>query len=129
MVKSNLPFPHEFVNAYLGLVAEYLPGETTLNQIRILQYIGWQSALIEGQTFHSDICQALGMSASTVTRAIGSFIEVGILTEKVDPNDGRRRCVMMSTNYPARGTLDVKVIAMARRYFRGRQDGAAGHAE
>ena len=79
-------FPHEFVQEYLGLIAQYIPGETTLNQMRILQHIALRSAGDKGPACNTEICNVLGMSAATVTRAIASFIEAGIISEEEDPN-------------------------------------------
>ncbi len=115
MVQQTDKFPHDFVQAYLGLVSHYIPGETTLNQIRILQYIALRSAGEEGHPCNTEICKTLGMSAATVTRAISSFIEAGIISEEDDPKDGRRRFIIISDDY--RGDLDYKVIALAKQYF------------
>jgi DNA-binding MarR family transcriptional regulator len=117
MAQHMNKFPHDFVQEYLGLVSQYFPGDTTLNQIRILQHIGLRSANDGGHACNTEICEALEMSAATVTRAVTSFIEAGIISEEADPQDGRRRYVMMNQSYPLQGTLNQKVIALARQYF------------
>ena len=117
MVQQTDKFPHDFVQTYLGLIAQYIPGETTLNQLRILQYIALRSAGEEGHPNNTEICKALGMSATTVTRAISSFIEAGVISEEEDPQDGRKRFITINDGY--RGDLDHKVIALAKQYFKG----------
>ena len=110
-------YPHDFLQRYLGLMAQHIPGDTTLNQIRILQYIDLRSANDRGHACNTEICAALRMSAATVTRAISSFIEEGFISEEEDPQDGRRRFVMMNESYPLRGALNQNVIELARQYF------------
>lgn len=110
-------FPHEFVTEYLGLIAQHIPGDTTLNQIRILHYIDMRTAQQKGHTGHTEICAALDMPAATVTRAIASFIEAGIVREETDERDGRRRLVRVSQHHATGDTLDQQIIALARRYF------------
>ena len=117
MAQHMNKFPHDFVQEYLGLIAQFIPGETTLNQMRILQHIALRSAGDKHPVCNTDICNALGMSAATVTRAIASFIGAGIISEEEDPKDGRRRFIMVSDGY--RGDLDYKVIALAKKYFGG----------
>ena len=118
MVQQTNKFPHDFLREHLELISQYLPGETTLNQIRVLQYIALRSASDEGSAGNTEICKALGMSGATVTRAICYGIKAGIISEDEDPRDGRRRFVMMNDSCPWRGTLDQKIIELARGYFR-----------
>ena len=81
-------FPHEFIKEYFGLIAKHIPGETTLNQMRILHFIDMRTADGHGSVLHKEICESLQMSAATVTRAIAGFIRDGIVVEELDP--GRR---------------------------------------
>ncbi len=110
-------FPHEFVQEYLGLIAQYIPGETTLNQMRILQHIALCSATGKAPPCNTEICKALEMPAPTVTRAISSFIDAGIISEEEDPQDGRKRFITINNSY--QGNLDYKVMALAKQYFGG----------
>ena len=118
MSHQDSGFPHAFVTEYLGLIAQYIPGDTTLNQIRILHYIDMQTAQADGHTSHTDICVALRMSPATVSRAVTSFIEAGIIREDADELDGRRRLVRVCKDHAVGNTLDRKIIELARRYFR-----------
>ena len=117
MVQAIDKFPHEFLREYLELISQYIPGDMTLNQIRVLQYVAMRSDSDEGSACNTEISDALGMSAATVTRAISFGIKAGIVSEEEDPEDGRRRFVMMSDSYPKRGSLDRNVIELARGYF------------
>jgi len=110
-------FPHDYCKDYLALLAQHFPVDITLNQPRILQYIGLRSSRGEGHTSHKDICATLEMPPSTVTRAISAFIDSGVLQEVVDPEDGRRRLISVSRSYPTRGQLNEQVIELARKYF------------
>jgi len=111
-------FPHEFIIECLALIAQHVPGETTLNQLRILHYIDMRTAQPKGHTSHTEICTTLDMPAATVTRAVASFIEAGIVTEREDEWDARRRLVMVSEHWAQGNTLDQTIIELARRYFR-----------
>lgn len=117
MEHKTTVFPHEFVTEYLALIAQHVPGDTTLNQIRILHYIDMRTARQKGHTSHSEICAALDMPAATVTRAVASFIEAGIVREEVDDWDGRRRMVMVSQPHATGNTLDQQIIELAKRFF------------
>jgi len=109
----------EFVYRSLNVVAEFHSGETTLNQIRVAQYINWQSACLGHSTTHQDICAALDMSASTVTRAIGKFIDLGWVLEKTDPDDGRKRLNSTNLDNPEMdGTLDYRLLQLAAKTFK-----------
>jgi DNA-binding MarR family transcriptional regulator len=109
MSQPDTDFPHDFVTEYLGLIAQYIPGDTTLNQIRILHYIDMRTVQGAGYTSHTEICVALRMSAATVTRAIASFIEAGIIREDADELDGRRRLVRVSKDHVALAANPVEV--------------------
>ena len=108
----------EFIMECFKLIAEVHPGDITLNQIRIIQYIAFRSLQTGIGTMHKDICDALGLAPSTVTRAISGFVERGIITEQKDPEDGRKRFVLMNQSYPSRATLDTQLDELAKRFFR-----------
>jgi DNA-binding MarR family transcriptional regulator len=110
-------FPHEYVKAYLELIAGHFPGETTLNQLRILQYIGMRCSQGKGHTSHKEICEALGLTPSMVTRAVAAFMDAGVLREETDPADGRRRFVSLNPNRPGNGNLNAQVVTLAHQHF------------
>jgi DNA-binding MarR family transcriptional regulator len=117
MAQPENKFPHKFLKEFLELLADYIPGETTLNQIRIVQYIAFHSQANEGYVGNTEISKALKIPAATVTRAIATFIEAKIITEEIDPKDGRKRLIRMSKDYPRLGILDQEIMEIARRHF------------
>ena len=118
MIQSRARFPHDFVKDYLSLLGETIPGSTTLNQIRILHFIALKSDRGDGYTRHTEICQALDISPATVSRAVASYIDAGVLAETPDPADARKRCVSVNAEYFSPRSLERKVIALARQHFR-----------
>ncbi len=110
-----------FTMEYFRLLAEYLPGSTTLNHIRVLQFIGLSSVDGGIGTTHTEICENLALKPTTVTRAIGQFIEAGVIRKRTGFDDSRQRFLMMSLNYPGLGTLDEKVEELAKKHFRASQ--------
>ena len=58
----------EFAREFLELIAAYVPGQYTLNQIRILHYIHLCSDYRGRPATHGEICRALRLSAPTVSR-------------------------------------------------------------
>lgn len=116
MKQTAIARRRQYVKDCLTLISEYFPGNTTLNQIRIAQYIGMRSVGGKGHTSHSEICRDLGMSASTVTRAVAGFIESGLLKEEVDPADSRRRQVTLNACRHTRA-LPERIQELARSHF------------
>ena len=109
---------HTFVMEYFKLLAGYLPGDATLNQIRVLQYIGLHSLDDGSGTTHTDICQSLEMKPATVTRAVTRFLGAGLISETLSLEDERQRFIAMDLGFSRKGTLDKKVEALAKNYFR-----------
>ena len=107
---------HEFGFEYFRLLADVLPGETTLNQIRVAQYIGLRSAM-GSPPCNKEIAAALHLPTTTVSRALVMFLEAKILRDIEDPDDGRRRFLIMNKDFPGSGTLDRQVRALIARYF------------
>lgn len=60
---------------------------------------------------------ALNVSAATVSRAIASFIDAGIVREEADDRDTRRRQVRLTEQFVQDNTLDRQIIELARRHF------------
>lgn len=109
----------EFVYRSMNIVAEFYGGETTLNQIRVAQYVNWQSGVLDHPTTHQEICAALDMPPSTVTRAIAKFINLGWLIEKTDPDDGRKRINLINLDNPKMdGSLDYQLLQLAAEMFK-----------
>jgi DNA-binding MarR family transcriptional regulator len=109
----------KFVFQALNIIAGFHSGETTLNQLRVAQYINWQSGCLGKSPTHRDITEALGIPGPTVTRAIAKFIAIRWLVEKPDPADGRKRISTMNPLHPHKtGTLDWELLSLAARTFK-----------
>jgi DNA-binding MarR family transcriptional regulator len=103
----------------LSTMARHVAGDYTLNQIRVLQYAHMCWRYRSAPTTHADICRELQLPSATVSRAIGKFIEVGILREELDPADGRRRLVSGTGRLPGSNVdLDRELADFFSRYFR-----------
>jgi len=113
----------EFAREFLDLIAEYVPGSYTLNQIRILQYIYLCSDYRGRPATHGEICRALRLSAPTVSRAIALFLETGMIQEQPDPSDGRRRLLLgervSDSNRQQMSQRFSAMLARERRYRPG----------
>ena len=118
MNQHAAPFPHEFVKEYLSLLADTVPGSTTLNQIRILHYVAFKSGENAGYTSHTEICHVLDISPATVSRAVATYIDAGVLVETPDPVDARKRCVSVNAAYFSPRSLERKITDLAQQHFR-----------
>lgn len=118
MEKSEHKNQQLFTMEYFKILSDYLPGKTTLNQIRVIQFIGL-GCLDDGPgTTHSEICESLELNPTTVTRATGRFIQAGLIRHEIAPEDGRQRFLMMGSKYRGHGNLDENVKELAQKYFR-----------
>lgn len=109
----------DFVFQALNIIATFCTGETTLNQVRVAQYINWQSGCLGNSPTHREIIAALHIPGPTVTRAITKFIDLRWLVETPDPADGRRRISTINPNHPHRpGTLDWALLDLASEIFK-----------
>ena len=85
---------------YFEILAKLVPGDTTLNQLRVLGYIALRSGPRQSPACHKEICAALKMPRTTVDRAISIFLKMGIISEHVDLDDGRKRLSLVNKDYP-----------------------------
>jgi len=108
----------EFVYQSLNIISQYNAGDTTLNQMRVAQYISWQSDYLGHAATHQEICGALDIPAPTVTRAIAKFITLGWMTEEVDPGDGRKRITTINPDTEFHGKLDRKLRNLANKLLK-----------
>lgn len=82
---------HGFMLDILNLLAQHFGGQTTLNHLRIGNYIGLHSLHNHRPTSNKEIAKDLGLSRATVSRIVGDFIKQGWVIEEAHPDDGRRR--------------------------------------
>lgn len=79
-----------FAKEFYEILAEFVPGDTTVNQLRILTSLAVADATGEG-TSVSEIADEYGISRATVSRLITEWMTAGRITETPYPGDGRRR--------------------------------------
>lgn len=97
----------------LRILARYVPGDYTLNQIRVLQYIHMCSRYRGNPTTHVEICRELDLPSATVSRSVARFLEEGSIEEQIDPADGRRRLISATGTLPGvSGDLDRELAKL-----------------
>ena len=94
MNPESLAETQEVILEFLTTLARHVSGDVTLNQIRVLQFINLCSRYRGEATSNVKLCSELDLPSATVSRAIVKFIEAGIISDKVDPDDGRGRLVV-----------------------------------
>ena len=85
----------DFVISNYNRVSEIHSGSHTLNELRIEHAIG-RAVSQNLPISNAAVAESLGMSRSTVSRAILGLIERGVVTESIDPEDRRRRILNLT---------------------------------
>jgi len=93
-------FLHAFVGEILHLLSLHFKGQTTINDLRIGNYIGLMSLYETEPTSNKDISDALSIPRSTVSRIVTDFIEQKWVVEKPHPEDGRRKQLFIVPGHP-----------------------------
>ena len=106
---------------FFDLLGDFLPGEVTFNQVRILQYVHLSSGARGGSCHHRQIASELGIAPATVSRALVQWHKLGVIQDVQDPHDGRRRYVMISSDRNRTG-LDEKIRRLTDIYFGATKD-------
>ena len=88
------------IGLILRLLAERFGGETTVNQMRIGHYVGLKSLYEKEPTNNTDISRSLKIPRSTVSRIITDCIAKGWVREQSDPEDGRKKMLVVPTDHP-----------------------------
>ena len=81
----------DFMKSIYELLAAYLPGDTTLNELRVLTAVALASKRDGKGTSVSEIADETGISRATVSRLIAQWTEADQIREDPHPSDGRRR--------------------------------------
>jgi DNA-binding MarR family transcriptional regulator len=90
----------EFTADVLSLLSRHFGGDTTLNHLRIGNYIGIQTLFYGRPTTNKEIANATGISPSTVSRTVTEFIAHGYVREQSHEDDGRIHLVTIIDNHP-----------------------------
>lgn len=90
---------YRFKKEFVDLLAEHFGGHTTLNHLRVGNYIGLRSQYEIEPTSNGQIAQALGLSRATVSRIVSDFIQCGWVRETSHPDDGRKRLLVITPDH------------------------------
>jgi hypothetical protein len=101
----------------LGLLAQHFNGESTINSLRIGNYIGLKSIYQFSPTTNKDMSQVLGISPPTVTRIVSGLIESGYVVESVHPDDGRVRLIAITTDHPLENAFEGEMRAVLHEFL------------
>ena len=63
-------FLRDFIHDYLRVIADTCGGDITLNQLRVLHFVGHYIGRGNDWASHSEICKGLGLPPATVSRAV-----------------------------------------------------------
>lgn len=101
--------PEAFVefarNLYL-LLAKKFGGDTTLNELRVMNQI--ILCYFKGRNCSvTSLHEVTGIPIPTVSRAVANLQYCGFLSERRDPNDGRRRIVSLDPRTMEQVTVDI----------------------
>lgn len=91
---------YEFKVELLELMAEHFGGQSTLNHLRVGNFIGKSSQYYDRPTTNAEIASALRLSRATVSRIVNDFVGAGWVTEYAHPDDGRKRLLTITPGHP-----------------------------
>jgi DNA-binding MarR family transcriptional regulator len=90
---------HEFMGEVMRLLSVHFEGQTTLNDLRIGNYIGLLSQHQSTSPSNKDIAEALGIPPSTVSRIVKDFVDAKWVAEYPHPEDGRRKLLRINPDH------------------------------
>ena len=111
----------ELMYEIFSLLAEQFDGDTTLNSLRIGNYIGLKSIYYSNPTNNTDIARTLNISPSTVSRLVNNLVSMGYVAEAAHPSDGWVRLIGIAPNHPEQQGLENGVKQVLNNGFRFRR--------
>jgi len=90
---------HAFVSGFLELLAEHFGGDTTVNHLRVGNFIGLRSQYQRAPTSHKEITEALRISRPTVSRIVKEFVEKQWVVREPDDNDSRKHLLAITPDH------------------------------
>lgn len=84
----------------LRLLADNFDASTTINHLRVGNFISLTTEYTDRSTTNKEISEALAIPRCTVTRIVADLITSGYVTEKRDPDDGRIRRIAVVREHP-----------------------------
>ena len=91
---------HQFVGQLLTMLGADFGGDTTINHLRIGNFIGLKSQHMGEATSNAEIAEALGISRPTVSRIVADFLASGWICDEPHPSDGRKRLLTINPDHP-----------------------------
>jgi DNA-binding MarR family transcriptional regulator len=86
------PVVAEFMRNMFRMLAERLGGATTLNELRVLNQV--ILCRLDGHSCNvTALHKVTGIPKPTVSRAVANLQDDGYLSERRDPDDGRKRII------------------------------------
>ena len=95
-----------FARNLLKHLAEKYGGETTLNEVRIINQVIY-CHLNERCCSVTALHKITGIPVPTVSRAVANLLEDGWLSEQRDPTDGRKRIITLGPRSLRRTSDDI----------------------
>ena len=117
---SEFPSYHEvqeLMNQVLSLLSNHFSGESTLNSLRIGNYIGLKSIYRLEPTNNKDISRSLNIAPSTVTRIVTNLIDRGYVVESTHPDDGRIRLIAIIEDHPLQHGFEAELRALVHEFL------------
>ena len=108
----------ELMNQVLGLLSNHFSGESTLNSLRIGNYIGLKSIYRLEPTNNKDISRSLNIAPSTVTRIVTNLIDRGYVVESTHPDDGRIKLIAIVDGHPLQTGFEAGLRDLIRDFLR-----------
>ena len=107
----------ELMYQVLGLLASNFSGETTINSLRIGNYIGLKSIYRLEPTNNKDISRSLKIAPSTVTRIVTHLIDRGYVIESSHPDDGRIKLIAIVDAHPLQTGFESELRKVVRDFL------------
>jgi DNA-binding MarR family transcriptional regulator len=96
----------EFTRILYRRLSEAFGGETTLNEVRVMNQI--ICCHLQGKyCYVTSLHKETGIPIPTVSRAVANLQSDGWLSERRDPNDGRRRIISLGPRSLERTCTDI----------------------
>jgi DNA-binding MarR family transcriptional regulator len=118
---------HEFMGEVLRLLSVHFQGQTTLNDLRIGNYIGLLSQHQSKATSNKDIAEALGIPPSTVSRIVKDFVEAKWVAEDSHPEDGRKKLLSIALDHDRADGFEKSFRSIMNELLKQYDDGKLIH--
>lgn len=109
--------PHrvqDFMSRVLALMARHFRGDSTLNHLRIGNYIGLRDLFDGTATTNKEISEALGIPTSTVSRIVTELMKRGYVAETLHPDDHRIRLLRIVPGHPLAQGFETELHMLLR---------------